>query len=374
MTRPVADDHITTIYPYVPGERLEEIRQTYGVDHVVQLASNENPRGPSPKAIETVQSHIDQSHRYPDGAARMLTRALADEHGVSTDEIVPGNGSDQLLRLAIQALARPGDDRGIVSQYAFGAYPIAMQSYDIEVDTVPMQDGFGHDLEAMRAAVEPSTRLVFLANPNNPTGTHVSAEALRHFLETLPDDIVVLVDEAYHQYARAESYETALEMRDTHELLIVTRTFSKCHGLAGLRIGYAIAPPDVIDAIDRVRAPFNRNRLGERAAVAALDDEAFVEESVELNERGREQLEAGLDNLESHGVNWTPSQTNFLLMCTPFEAERIHERMLHDGVVVRPMDGYDLPRHLRITIGTAEDNARCLESLTSTLQDLEDSA
>ena len=371
MTRPVADDHVTRIDPYAPGPRPEDVRREYDVDEVTMLDSNENPLGPSPAAREVLRGQSAHVHRYPDGAARAFRRAVADHHDLSTDEILPGNGSDQLLRLVVQALARSGEDRGLVSAHSFGAFPIALQSHDVAVDVAPMREGLNYDLEALREAIEPSTRVVFLANPNNPTGTYVSNDRLRHFLRDCPEDVVVVVDEAYARYVRADDWTTALEMRDCHELLVVTRTFSKCFGLAGLRIGYAVARPEVVDAVDRVRAPFNRNRPGERAAVSALEDREFVRRSLETNERGRDQLESGLRSLERFGVDWTPSQTNFLLVETPLEAEEVREHMLRDGVVVAAMGGYGLPNRLRITIGTEDENAHCLESLKSALRELE---
>ncbi|MFB6265276.1 MAG: histidinol-phosphate transaminase, partial [Bradymonadaceae bacterium] len=264
--------------------------------------------GPSPKAREVVESRTDRIHVYPDGAAHDLHKALSEFHDRPKDEIIWGNGSDQLLRLAVHAFTRQGEDRGIVSEHSFGAYPIALKSGGVAVDAVGMTGDLEYDLQGMREAVVDDTRMVFIANPNNPTGTYLGGEALRAFLDDLPSDVVALVDEAYYQYARADDYASALTMRDAHERLIVTRTFSKCYGLAGLRVGYAVTTPEITDALNRIRDPFNCNRLGQRAAIAALDDRDFVERSVEVNERGREQLEEGLRGLAGRGVDWTPSQ------------------------------------------------------------------
>jgi len=371
MSRPTADDHIASIQPYVPGKQVDEVEREYGVEDPIKLASNENPLGPSPAAREVVENHTDAMHIYPDGDAHHLKHAVAKFHDLPVEEVLHGNGSDQLLRLAVQTLGRWGQDHGIVSEHSFGAYPIALQAHNLAHDAVPMEEGLEYDLEGLRGAVREDTRFLFVANPNNPTGTYIGADRLRRLLTDLPEHVVAIVDEAYHQYARAEDFETALRMRDAHELLIVTRTFSKCFGLAGLRAGYAIAQPEVIDAMNRVRAPFNCNRLAQKAAAAALEDRAFVEESVELNERGRRQLRAGLEALRDRGVDWIPSQTNFLLVETPHRGPDVYEAMLYEGVIVRPMVGYGLPYHLRITIGTEEENARCLEALEAALDALE---
>jgi len=371
MSRPTADDHITSIRPYVPGKQVDEVEREYGVEDAIKMASNENPLGPSPDAREVVEEHTGEMHIYPDGDAHDLKHAVADFHGVPVDQVLHGNGSDQLLRLAVQTLGRWGEDHGIVSEHSFGAYPIALQAHNLAFDAVPMRPGLEYDLEGIRDAVRDDTRFLFLANPNNPTGTYIGADALRRLLSDLPEDVVAIVDEAYHQYAQADDFETALRMREVHELLIVTRTFSKCFGLAGLRAGYAIAPPEVIDAMNRVRAPFNCNRLAQKAAAAALEDRDFVERSVDLNERGRRQLREGLDAMRDRGVDWIPSQTNFLLVETPHHGPDVYEEMLYEGVIVRPMVGYDLPNHLRITIGTEQQNARCLEALEAALDTLE---
>jgi len=370
MSRPIADEHITDIQPYVPGKQVDEIEREYGVEDAVKLASNENPLGPSPAALEVVRDYAGEMHIYPDGDAHDLKQRVAEFHDVPVEEVLHGNGSDQLLRLAVQTLGRWGEDHGIVSEHSFGAYPIALRAHNLDFDAVPMREGLEYDLAGIRESIRPNTRFVFLANPNNPTGTYIGSAGLRELLADLPDDVVAVVDEAYHQYAQADDYESALRMRDAHELLIVTRTFSKCFGLAGLRAGYAVAPPEVVGAMNRVRAPFNCNRLAQNAAAAALADRAFVERSVELNERGREQLEAGLRELQGRGVDWTPSQTNFLLVETPHHGPDVYEEMLYEGVIVRPMVGYDLPEHLRITIGTEEQNERCLGALGSALDSL----
>jgi histidinol-phosphate aminotransferase len=374
MTRPVADEHITGISPYVPGKQVAEIEREYGVEGAIKMASNENPLGPSPAAREVIKEASAEAHIYPDGDARELKHAVAEHHDVPVEEVLCGNGSDQLLRLAVQALSRWGQDAGLISNFSFGAYPIALRGHNLDVRRVDMKPGLQYDMPAMAEAVSPNTRIVFLANPNNPTGTYITEGDLRGFLRSVPDDVVVIVDEAYTQYVEADDYASAMEMRDEHELLIVTRTFSKCFGLAAMRIGYAISTPEVIDAINRVRAPFNCNRIGQKAAVAALADREFVQRSVEVNEQGREQLESGLAELRGRGVDWIPSQTNFLLCEMPFAGREVYEAMLYEGVITRPVEAYGLPNHLRISIGTEEQNKACLNALEAALTTLEEGA
>lgn len=374
MTRPVADEHITGISPYVPGKQVAEIEREYGVEGAIKMASNENPLGPSPAAREVIKEASAEAHIYPDGDARELKHAVAEHHDVPVEEVLCGNGSDQLLRLAVQALSRWGEDAGLISNFSFGAYPIALRGHNLDVRRVDMKPGLQYDMPAMAEAVSPNTRIVFLANPNNPTGTYITEGDLRGFLRSVPDDVVVIVDEAYTQYVEADDYTSAMEMRDEHELLIVTRTFSKCFGLAAMRIGYAISTPEVIDAINRVRAPFNCNRIGQKAAVAALADREFVQRSVEVNEQGREQLESGLADLRDRGVDWIPSQTNFLLCEMPFTGREVYEAMLYEGVITRPVEAYGLPNHLRISIGTNQQNEACLEALEAALTTLEEGA
>jgi histidinol-phosphate aminotransferase len=374
MTRPVADEHITGISPYVPGKQVAEIEREYGVEGAIKMASNENPLGPSPAAREAIEEASAEAHIYPDGDARALKYAVAEHHDVPVDQVLCGNGSDQLLRLAVQALSRWGQDAGLISNFSFGAYPIALRAHNLDVRRVDMKPGLQYDMTAMAEAVNPSTRIVFVANPNNPTGTYISEEDLRGFLRSVPEDVVVVVDEAYTQYVEADDYASAMEMRDEHELLIVTRTFSKCFGMAAMRIGYAISTPEIIDAINRVRAPFNCNRIGQKAAVAALGDREFVQRSVDVNERGREQLESGLADLQGRGVDWIPSQTNFLLCEMPFKGRDVYEAMLYEGVITRPVEAYGLPNHLRISIGTEEQNEACLNALEAALDKLEEGA
>ncbi len=364
-------EHIQTLKPYVPGKPLEELQRELGVDDPIKLASNENPLGPSPRAVEAMGAVLKSNHFYPDGASYRMREAIAEAHGVSREEVLTGNGSNEVLTMAVRTFCRSGSDVALMPEYSFAAYGIVSQAQDVEVRKVPVKEGFVNDLDGLLDAVDERTKIVFLANPNNPTGTSVSGTDLRRFLERLPDDVVALVDEAYHEYVRAEAYESALEMRDAHERLIVTRTFSKVYGLAGVRAGYGIAPAEMVGFMDRIREPFNSNMMAQVCVPAALSDREFIERSVTVNEEGRRALEEGLAGLADRGVSWTPSETNFLLVKLPVEARPVYDAMLRLGVIVRPMAGYGLPEHLRISLAEAVHMERCLGALERALDQVE---
>jgi len=359
-------DHIASLKPYEPGKPIEEVERELGITGSIKLASNENPLGPSPAAIEALREHAAGVHIYPDGGAFRLKQALSEFHGISADEIVTGNGSNEVLELVVRTFCEPGDS-AVISDYSFIAYRLILQAANVEVRSVPMADGLVHELEAMADAVDETTKVVFVANPNNPTGTHVGRAALERFLRAVDERVVVVLDEAYVEYVQAEDWASGVDLRDLRERLVVCRTFSKCYGLAGLRVGYGIAPPDLVDYVNRVREPFNCNLLGQYAAVAAIGDQGFVERSVASNEAGRAQLEKGLADLADLGVRWTPSQTNFLLVETPRHGREVYDAMLRRGVIVRPVGGYGLHDYLRITIGTREQNQKCLDALTKSV-------
>ncbi|RAL21661.1 histidinol-phosphate transaminase [Lujinxingia litoralis] len=362
-------EHIETLKPYVPGKPIEELERELGIEGSIKLASNENPLGPSPKATEAARALLEKGHIYPDGAAHRLRAAVAKFHGVSPDEVITGNGSNEVLTIAVRTFCT-ADDEAVVSQYSFAAYPIICQAQGMTIHRAPMKEPLTFDLKAMAETITPKTKIVFVANPNNPTGTYVPADELRWFLGEVPDDVIVVVDEAYHEYVQAEDYASAETMRDVHERLIICRTFSKCYGLAGIRAGYGIAPAALIDRMNRVREPFNVNLLAQDAAAAALDDLAFVERSVAINEEGRGILEEGLSALADSGVSWIPSQTNFLLVKVPVEGVKVYDALLRKGVIVRPMAGYGLGDYVRISIGTPDEVRRCLNSLYEVLPTL----
>jgi histidinol-phosphate aminotransferase len=367
--KPLVESYINDVKTYVPGKPIEELQRELGLTDIIKLASNENPLGTSDKVREVVREAAERLHIYPDGAAFNLKEALCEFHGVEMEELATGAGSDELLMLSIDTFITPGD-KGVVCQYGFGSYPISLVGHGAEVVTVPVLDGFKPDVKGLVEACDGATKMLFLANPNNPTGTYVAEDELRYLLENVPEHVVVIIDEAYHDYIEADDYATALALRSLRERLIVTRTFSKCYGLAGLRVGYAVSTPEIIDCVNRIRKPFNVSLVAQHAAIAALADREFVARSVEVNKAGRAQLEAGFKKLAAFGVDWVPSQTNFLLVEMPVSGHTIYEAMLRRGVILRPMAGYGLPNYLRISIGTEAENARCLTQLTDVLENI----
>ncbi len=368
MTTELVGSHIETLKPYVPGKPIEELERELGIDDIIKLASNENPLGPSPKAIEAIEALLSGLHYYPDGAAHDMVRAASSFHNLTPAEVITGNGSDEILTIAVRTFCDYGKDSAVISKHSFAAYGIRCQSHNLDIRWIPTDEGLKYDLGAMAEAIDETTKIAFIANPNNPTGTYVRAKELRRFLREIPDHVVVLVDEAYHQYVEADDYASALSMRDIHERLIVTRTLSKCYGLAGVRVGYGVSTPEMIDRMNRVREPFNCNSIAQVALPAALGDREFVERSVAVNRRGRAVLEAGLEELAEFGVDWIPSQTNFLLVKMPVAGRKIYDELLKRGVIVRPMDGYGLPDWLRISLAEEEKMKRCLRELREVLQ------
>lgn len=366
----LVQDHIKSLKPYVPGKPIDELKRELGIEDPIKLASNENPLGPSPAAVEALRAVSSQTHIYPDGANYDLKEALAAHHGVASEELIVGNGSNEVLTLLVRTFLDPQEHRGVVSAHSFVAYRLILQAHGVDTVTVGMREGLAYDLDAISDAIDDDTRIVFVANPNNPTGTYQAAPELRAFLERTPPETIVVVDEAYHEYVQAEDYESALEMRELHPRLVVTRTFSKCYGLAGVRCGYGVAPAEMADYVNRLREPFNVNLLAQKACVAALKDTAFVEQAVEVNEVGRAILEEGLRSMESLGVEWIPSQTNFLLVRVPVGGRAVFEAMQQRGVIIRPMGGYGLDDWVRISIGTPAENKRCVRVLRDVLEGL----
>lgn len=353
--------YVRAISPYQPGKPITELAREMGlpVDSIVKLASNENPLGMSPKARKAVEAAVSGIERYPDQFD--LIKALSGQCGVEMNQVVLGNGSNDVLDLIARVFLAPGRS-AVFAQHAFAVYPLATLSAGGELICVPAKN-YGHDLDAMRAAIRPDTRIVWIANPNNPTGNFLPYAQVRTFLESVPKDVVVVLDEAYNEYiAPAERQDTAAWIKEFPNL-VVTRTFSKIYGLAGLRVGYALASAEVADLMNRVRQPFNVNNLALAAAIAALDDHLFVAESYQLNHRGMEQIVAGLKRL---GLEHIPSHGNFVTFRAG-DAAAVNQKLLKQGVIVRPIGGYGLPEWLRVTIGTEPENARFLEALEKAL-------
>ncbi len=361
--RPLAPEHIRRIAPYVPGKPVDDLAREMRLDPrgIVKLASNENPRGPGPAVVAAIAAAAAEASRYPDGNGFALKSALAHALEVDAAQIVLGNGSNDILELVTQAYLLPGD-AAVYAQHAFAVYPLATQARGGIGIEVPARD-LGHDLPAMRAAITAGTRIVFVANPNNPTGTWLPPEALVEFLASVPADVLVVLDEAYNEYLGPAQRADSVGWIRRHPNLIVSRTFSKAHGLAALRIGYGVMAAEVADMLNRVRQPFNVNALAQAAAVAALQDSAYVEESRHLNEAGLAQLYAGLAALD---VPCVRSHANFVLARVG-DAARVNQALLAQGVIVRPVANYGLPEYLRITVGLPEENARFLAALAAAL-------
>ncbi|MGL4315382.1 MAG: histidinol-phosphate transaminase [Pseudomonas sp.] len=356
---------VQKLSPYVPGKPVDELARELNLDPagIVKLASNENPLGPSPKALEAIRAELAELTRYPDGNGFELKSKLAARCGVGTAQVTLGNGSNDILDLVARAWLAPGLN-AVFSQYAFAVYPIATQAVGAQGKVVPAK-AHGHDLEAMLAAIDANTRVVFVANPNNPTGTWFGPDALERFLSRVPENVLVVLDEAYIEYAEGFDLPDGLDYLARYPNLLVSRTFSKAYGLASLRVGYALSSPQVADALNRVRAPFNVNSLALAAACAALDDADYLADSRRTNDAGMAQLEAGFREL---GLQWIPSKGNFIAVDFGRDAAPINQALLQAGVIVRPVAGYGMPTFLRVSIGTGQENARFLEALGQILR------
>jgi len=361
--------YIRAIAPYQPGKPISELAREMGLDenNIVKLASNENPLGLSPKARAAIERELAELARYPDGNAFDLKGALAARYGVSPDCIVVGNGSNDILELAAGAFLTPGS-AAVYSRHAFAVYPLATQGRGAKGIVVPARD-YGHDLDAMLAAITPETRMLFVANPNNPTGTFISGSELERFIGRVPENVLVVLDEAYTEYLPEKQRYNAVEWLKGRKNLLIVRTFSKAYGLAGLRVGFGMMDKGVADLLNRVRQPFNVNSLALAAAVAALGDTEFVRKSHDLNRAGMEQLEKGLRELK---LEWIPSSGNFLAFELPKKngqsAGEVYQKLLRQGVIVRPVAGYEMPDHLRVTVGTREENEIFLKALREALK------
>ena len=353
--------------PYQPGKPIDELEREYGITNIIKLASNENPLGSSPLALDAIKQELNQLSRYPDGNGFVLKQALSKKLGVPQPHITLGNGSNDILEIIARAFATAGKEI-IFSQHAFAVYPLVTQVINATaVETAAK--AWGHDLEAMARAVTNNTRLIFIANPNNPTGTWLAGDALKAFIAALPRHVMVVVDEAYFEYAsdprmQADGYPDALQWLDEFPNLIVTRTFSKAYGLAALRVGYAVSHPGIADLLNRVRQPFNVNHLALVAASAAVNDAQHLDKGIHTNAVGMQQLVEGFTAL---GLEFIPSVGNFISVDVGKAAAGVYDALLREGVIVRPVANYQMPRHLRVTIGLARENARFLQALQKVL-------
>lgn len=358
MIRP--PDYISSIKPYVPGKPVEELERELGIKGSVKLASNENPLGPSALAMQAVRDAVlsadlsSSLNRYPDGSGYYLTKSLSERLQVREDEIILGNGSNELLDIAVRTYIRPGDE-AVMAHPSFVVYSMSVQAQGGTPVRVPLKD-YTHDLDAMAEAVTPRTKIVFIANPNNPTGTINKREEFDRMMKRIPEGILTIVDEAYFEYVTDPDYADSVKhFRDGRDILIL-RTFSKIYGLAGLRIGYGFAKRDVVVEINKLRPPFNTSSLAQKAALGALKDEAHISSSRDVNEQGKQLL---YGELEALGMKYVPTEANFIYMPLEQDSADIYNRLLKEGVIVRPMG----PREIRVTIGLPGENKRFIEAL-----------
>jgi histidinol-phosphate aminotransferase len=357
-------EYIRTLVPYQPGKPIEEVEREYGIANSVKLASNENPLGPSPKAIRAIRDKLEEIHLYPDGDCFYLKSALAHKLGIESQQLIFGNGSNELIELAVRTFMRPGDE-AVMARQAFVVYQLVVQAAGGIGKVVPLRK-FIHDLPAIAQAIGPKTRIVFLANPNNPTGTIYRRDEWQSFLENISPGVLIIVDEAYFEYVGDSNYPDSLKYHGHGKTLLTLRTFSKLYGLAGLRIGYGVASKEIVDLLQRVRQPFNVNAVAQWAALAALEDHEHVRRSLETNRQGMEYLTQEISDL---GLEQVPSQANFILMRVG-NGNEVFQQLLAQGVIVRPMAVYELPEYVRVTVGTMDENRKFIESLKKVIKSL----
>lgn len=352
-------ENIQTLTPYVPGKPIAELERELGITGCIKLASNENPLGPSPKAVAAVKKALEGLNRYPDGSGYYLSQALAKEHTVDLSQIILGNGSNELIELLVRAFVQQGDEV-VSADPSFVVYRMVTQAAGGANVIVPLKDN-RHDLDAMAARITPKTRIVFIANPNNPTGTMNTKAEMDRFMERVPDSVVVAVDEAYFEYITRADYPDTLDYLRDGKNIVALRTFSKIHGLAGLRIGYGITTPEIAGLMNKVRQPFNTNSPAQAGALAALADRKHVEKSIALNNEGKQFLSLSFGRL---GVSHIPTETNFILFETQHDGQELYHTLLRAGVIIRPMGG----KKLRVTIGLPEENQRFVAELEKVLK------
>jgi histidinol-phosphate aminotransferase len=360
--RTKAPEAFARIHPYVPGKPLEEVAREYGITDAVKLASNENPLGPSPRAAAAIRDALSRLHRYPEGAAPLLTEKLSAHLGVRPDHIVLGNGSDEVISLLTRVFLGPGDE-AILPEPAFLMYDIMINCDGATPVPVPLRD-YAIDLTAILDRITPRTRMIFLTSPNNPTGLALSRSSFEPFLDAVPGDVVVVMDEAYIEFARDPGAVNGIHHINRGRPVAVLRTFSKAYGLAGLRIGYGVMPPEMAELLNRIRPPFNTSIPAQLGAAAALDDAAFLGQTLRTVHNGLDRIGAALTDL---GLDFLLSQANFLFVRVPMAADTLFEGLLREGVVVRSLTSYGYPNHVRITAGTTAENEKCIAALKKVL-------
>jgi histidinol-phosphate aminotransferase len=363
MFESLITDNIATLPAYPPGKPLEELEREYGITDSIKLASNENPLGPSPLALQAIAAHLSKLHRYPDSHAFYLKQRLSQHHGVNSEQLILGNGSDEILELIMQTFLRPGDEV-LSATPSFLMYGLLTQGAGGIFRPVPLRD-FRVDLKAITKAITARSKIIIINNPNNPTGTVIYRTEWEEFLQSLPAGIIVVLDEAYIDFVDTKEVPSGLDYLDEHRPLIGLRTFSKAYGLAGLRIGYGYGPSELIGYLDRMRSPFNVNLLAQVAALAALDDKAFLQKTRQVIGEGLAYLRNALDEL---GIKYIPTQANFLLIHVNCDSRELYERLLRQGVIIRAMDSYNLPGYIRVNAGLPEENHRFVQALKKALE------
>lgn len=358
---------VNQLVPYVAGKPIEELARELGLSNIIKLASNENPLGTGKKVLQAIQDALPKLTLYPDGNGFDLKKALSAKFGVDSNQITLGNGSNELLELVARAFLTPGLEV-IFSQHAFAVYPIVTQAVGATAVITPALN-YGYDLAAIENKITANTRLIFIANPNNPTGTLLGQDELEAFIAELPSHCLCVLDEAYSEFVTTNQSVNSVDWLNKYPNLIITRTFSKAYGLAGLRVGYGLSSPEIADILNRVRQPFNNNSLALVAAEAALSDEAYLQKTIANNCQGMLQLTEGFNSL---GLDWIPSAGNFVSVDLKCPALPVYEKLLREGVIVRPIANYGLPNHLRISIGTLSENEFFLQALAQVLQVLTD--
>ncbi|WP_455364144.1 histidinol-phosphate transaminase [[Eubacterium] cellulosolvens] len=355
-------EELKDLQPYKPGKPVDEVKRELGLKEAVKLASNENPFGPSRLALSALRKNLNEINRYPDGGCYYLRKKLAKRHSISDDRLIFGNGSDELIVLAIKALLNKGDTV-IIAEPTFLIYRLASKIAGMKTKFIPLNN-LKYDLAAMTAAIDDSTKMIFIANPDNPTGTYVNDEEVKAFIEMVPDDVLLFFDEAYYEYAIDGDYPDTLKYQNKGNI-ITTRTFSKIYGLAGLRVGYGVSTPEIIELMNKVREPFNVNSLAQVAALAALDDKNHVRRVRRLTDKGKKQLYTAFEKL---GVNYVPSATNFILVDFGENAEQIYNELMKKGIITRYMSAWGLKNYIRVTIGTEDENKKLIKRLNLILK------
>ena len=358
----LAKPGIRSLHPYLPGKPVSELERELGITNIVKLASNENPLPVSESIREAMLAEFDETTRYPDSNAYYLKEAISAKTGVAMNGITVGNGSNDVLDMIARVFAGPGDEV-MFSQHAFVVYPIVTQCVGATPVVIPALN-WGHDLNAMAAAITDKTRLIYIANPNNPTGTCLMSDELKAFMDKVPAEVIVVIDEAYYEYASDPNYPNTVSWLTAYPNLVITRTFSKAYGLAALRVGYSLSSNTISGLLNRVRHPFNSNSVGLAAATAALKDDDYLKASVEINASGMSQLISMCDEM---GLEYIPSSANFLTIDMAQEAAPLYQAYLHEGVIVRPVANYEMPNHLRISIGLEQENERFIAATRKVL-------